>query len=104
MPTVGNKKFEYDEEGMEAAEAEAAETNQEMEMGMDKGSMPSNEILIELFEAMVGEALDESNDNHAVAMAGIQEFLSQNPEIAEALSSGEMTVSQLALKLFKESK
>tara|TARA_R100001510_G_C7656636_1_gene216874 strand:- start:4494 stop:4754 length:261 start_codon:yes stop_codon:yes gene_type:complete len=78
--------------------------SEEMGMGMDKSNMPSNEILIELFEAMVGEELDESNDNHAVAMAGIQEFLSQNPEIAEALSSGEMTVSQLALKLFKESK
>ena len=37
-----------------------------------------------------------------MAMAGIQEFLSQNPDMAEALASGEMTVSQLALKLFKE--
>ena len=32
MPTVGKKKFKYDEEGMAAAEAEASESGQEMSM------------------------------------------------------------------------
>ena len=29
--------------------------SEEMDMDMDKSNMPSNEILIELFEALVGE-------------------------------------------------
>ena len=32
MPTVGNKKFKYDDEGMEAAKMEAEQTGQEMDM------------------------------------------------------------------------
>ncbi len=32
MPTVGKKKFKYDEEGMAAAEAEAVDSGQEMSM------------------------------------------------------------------------
>tara|TARA_Y100000401_G_scaffold92066_1_gene78042 strand:- start:323 stop:799 length:477 start_codon:yes stop_codon:yes gene_type:complete len=32
MPTVGNKKFNYDKEGMEAAELEAQQTGQDMDM------------------------------------------------------------------------
>ena len=32
MPTVGNKKFNYDKEGMEAAELEAQQTGQDMSM------------------------------------------------------------------------
>jgi len=79
-----------------------AEENEVESEEMGKGNMPSNEILVEMFEAIVGEELDESNERHVMAMAGIQEFLSQNPDMAEALASGEMTVSQLALKLFKE--
>ena len=33
MPKVGDKDFEYDEEGVAAAEAEAARTGQEIEAG-----------------------------------------------------------------------
>tara|TARA_R100001463_G_scaffold131616_1_gene191763 strand:- start:2481 stop:2957 length:477 start_codon:yes stop_codon:yes gene_type:complete len=32
MPTVGNKKFKYDEEGMEAAKMEAEQGGEEMDM------------------------------------------------------------------------
>ena len=45
-----------------------AEENEVESEEMDKGNMPSNEILVEMFEAIVGEELDESNERHIMAM------------------------------------
>ena len=100
MPTVGNKKFEYDEEGMEAAEAEAAQTGQEMEQRV--GALPDEGTLEEIFEVVSGMAFDEDDDAHMQMMQQIIILLTQDPDLSEALASGDMTISEFAIKLYRQ--
>lgn len=61
MPTVGNKKFNYDKEGMEAAELEAQQTGQDMDMvdkvddTLSRLDMASTEDVPETTEEVVTE-------------------------------------------------
>lgn len=99
MPTVGNKEFEYDEEGMEAAEAEAAQTGQEVEPQV--GALPDEGTLEEIFKVVSGTEFDEGDEAHMQMMQQIVILLTQDPELSEALASGDMTVSEFAIKLFR---
>jgi len=100
MPKVGEKEFEYDEEGMAEAEAEAAATGQDVEQA--EPVLPDKDTLVEVFEVVAGEPLDESDEAHVEIMQQIVLLLAQDPELSEALASGEMTVSEFAINLYRE--
>ena len=139
MPTVGKKKFKYDEEGMAAAEAEAAESGQEMSMvdkvddtlsGLDiaeeepqqpemmadnmqpspveemaeeaeESGMPDQGMLMQLFRIVYREDFDPSNQVHQTQLSVIENTLEDNPEMAEKLKDGEMTMTDFALRVYK---
>jgi hypothetical protein len=80
---------------------------QQMEMAekpMDQSEviLPDKDKLVELFEVVTGEPLDENDEAHAEMMQQIVILLSQDPELSSALASGEMTVAEFALQLFRE--
>ena len=100
MPKVGDKEFEYDEEGMAAAEAEAAKSGQDVEQA--EPVLPDKDTLIEIFEVVAGEPLDENDEAHAEIMQQIVILLGQDPELSGALASGEMTVSEFAIQLYRD--
>jgi len=100
MPKVGKKEFEYDEEGIAAAEAEAANTGQDVEQA--EPVLPDKETLVEIFEVVTGEPLDENDEEHVAMMQQIVILLSQDPELSAALASGEMSVSEFAIKLYRD--
>ena len=120
MPRVGKKEFAYDEPGMAAAEAEAAALDQatsalpnevtpgdvteevvaETPVVGDEVAPPLDDaVMAQLFEALFAEDFDPDNPQAVEMMDQIQSFLDSNPEIAEALASGEVTVDQFAIML-----
>ena len=100
MPKVGDKEFEYDEEGMAAAEAEAAKSGQDVEQA--EPVLPDKDTLIEIFEVVAGEPLDENDEAHAEIMQQRVILLGQDPELSGALASGEMTGSEFAIQLYRD--
>ena len=100
MPKVGEKEFEYDEEGMAAAEAEAAETGQDVDQA--NVVLPDEGTLEEIFEVVAGEEFNEADARHMEIMGQVIALLTQNPELSEALASGDMTVSEFAIKLYRD--
>ena len=137
MPTVGKKKFKYDEEGIAAAEAEAASTEQEMDMvgkvddtlsGLDiaeeppepemaddmqptpveemteeaeESGLPDQGMLMQLFRIVYREDFDPANQTHQTQLSVIEDTLDDNPEMAEKLKDGEMTMTDFALRVYK---
>jgi len=120
MPRVAGKEFPYDEEGMAAAEAEAAALDQatdalpnevtpgdvteevaaENPVVAEEVAPPLDDaVMAQLFEALFAEDFDPDNPQAVEMMDQIQSFLESNPEIAEALASGEVTVDQFAIML-----
>ena len=100
MPKVGKKEFEYDEEGMAAAEAEAAK--QETPEETPEVQLPSEEILEQIFEVIAGTEFNDADQGHLAVMQQIILLLQQDPELSQDLASGDITVSQFALKLYRD--
>ena len=136
MPTVGKKKFKYDEEGMAAAEAEAAATGQEVaseeeaidnivsdlgdprpEMAADMPADPtadptageeppvatvSPDVLAQLYEAVHGVAFDPQAEGAEAKMREIENVIAGNPQVAEGLTDGSVSLTEAALVLFRQ--
>ena len=62
---------------------------------------PSEEVLVDLYETIYGQPLDEAEESQE-QMQDIQELVMAMPELAAALSSGDMSPSEAALMIFRE--
>ena len=128
MPRVGDKQFPYTEEGMAAAEAEAAATGLEIEADdaasqlpqeemMDApeeevaeeaveeteepAEMPDEAVMGQLFEVVFGTAFDADNPEAQEQMQQLMDILSADPRLTAALASGELSVSEFAIQLYR---
>mgnify|MGYP001202772259 FL=1 len=137
MPKVGDKEFPYTEEGMAAAEAEAAAMEQpamdevamleqllnelptevpdeegaleeamaeaepeaEMELPED---MPEEETVMQIFEEVFGNAFDDSSPEDIQKLEFILMELASDPELVAGLSSGEISISEFAIQLYRK--
>jgi len=137
MPRVGDKEFPYTEEGMAAAEAEAAAMEQpamdeaamleqllnelptevpdeegaleeamaeaepeaEMELPED---MPEEETVMQIFEEVFGNAFDDSSPEDIQKLEFILMELASDPELVAGLSSGEISISEFAIQLYRK--
>ncbi len=116
MPKVGDKEFPYTEEGMAAAE-EAAALDQilaglpeevpdeeavapEAEAELPEG-MPDEETVMAIFEETFGEAFDENSPEDAQKLEFILTVLASDPELAAALASGEISIAEFAIQLYR---
>ena len=129
MPEVAGQQFDYTPEGIAAAEAAAVEEPsadamldelvsvlpeegddlsveelQEPEPEPEQPEdvqMPSDEILIDLFESIYGEELDESEQAQE-QLQDLKELLAEMPELAAAIAAGEISPSEAAIMIFRE--
>ena len=62
---------------------------------------PSEEVLVDLYETIYGQPLDEEEDSQE-QMQDIQELVMAMPELAAALASGEIGPTEAALMIFRE--
>jgi hypothetical protein len=79
----------------EVVAEEAAEETPEVQL-------PSEEILEQIFEVIAGTEFNEADQGHLAVMQQIILLLQQDPELSQDLSSGDITVSQFALKLYRD--
>ena len=79
MPTVGKKKFKYDEEGMAAAEAEAAKSGQESKKNLD-AQPDADEMLDEIVGVIPQEGDDLSVDKEPVMEDSMDMVEAEMPE------------------------
>ena len=63
--------------------------------------MPSDEVLVDLYETIYGESLDES-EGAQEQMQDLQELVMVMPELANALASGDIGATEAALMIFRE--
>jgi len=128
MPEVAGQKFNYTPEGIAAAEAAAEgepsadtmldelvsvlpeegddlsveEAVQEPEPEQPEDiQMPSDEILVDLFESIYGEEMDESEQAQE-QFQDLKELLAEMPELAAAIAAGEISPSEAAIMIFRE--
>ena len=127
MPRVGDKEFPYTEEGMAAAEAEAAATGLEIEIDdaasqlpqeeiappeeevleeaveetEEPAEMPDEAIMGQLFEVVFGTAYDPDSPEAQEQMQQLMDLLSSDPRLTAALASGELSVSEFAIQLYR---
>jgi len=145
MPKVGDKEFPYDEEGMAAADAEAARTGLPVEdvgegdqanmldqimaqlpeegeeppaevagaevttEAMDsmlnaeepETTMPDEGLMMQLFQVVYGVDYDPASPQDQQRMAEIQSVLSSDPTMSEGLMSGDVSMTEFALQLFR---
>jgi len=127
MPRVGDKEFPYTEEGMAAAEAEAAATGLEIEIDdaasqlpqeeiappeeevaeevveetEEPAEMPDEAVMGQLFEVVFGTAFDADNPEAQEQMQQLMDLLSSDPRLTAALASGELSVSEFAIQLYR---
>lgn len=127
MPRVGDKEFPYTEEGMAAAEAEAAATGLEIEADdaasqlpqeeiappeeevaeeaveetEEPAEMPDEAIMGQLFEVVFGAAYDPDSPEAQEQMQQLTDLLSSDPRLTAALASGELSVSEFAIQLYR---
>lgn len=125
MPKVGDKEFPYTEEGMAAAQAEAEATGlpieeddmasqlpqeeieseepaaEEMIEEPQEGSLPSEEIISEVYNVVFGDAFNPGDENSEEQMEMLKSILSADPKLSQMLSSGEMTISDFAVNLYR---
>ena len=139
MPRVGDKEFPYTEEGMAAAEAEAAATGNphggvdeaavleqlleelptevpeeegaleealaeaepeaEMELPED---MPDEETVMQIFEEVFGSAFDDNSPEDIQKLEFILQELAVDPELVAGLASGEISISEFAIQLYRK--
>ena len=139
MPTVGKKKFKYDEEGMAAAEAEAAESGQEMSMvDQNPSNMidklmealpeedapetastldealemqteeatpmtgPDEGMIMQLYQIVYGAPYDPSSPMDQQKLFQIEDILSKDPDALEQLKSGEMSMTEFAIRVYRD--
>ena len=129
MPEVAGQQFDYTPEGIAAAEA-AAEAEPSADAMLDElvsvlpeegddlsveelqepepepeqpedVQMPSDEILVDLFESIYGEELDESEQAQE-QLQDLKELLAEMPELAAAIAAGEISPSEAAIMIFRE--
>ena len=145
MPKVGDKEFPYDEEGMAAADAEAARTGLPVEdvgegdqanmldqimaqlpeegeeppaevagaevttEAMDsmlnaeepETTMPDEGLMMQLFQVVYGVDYDPASPQDQQRMAEIQSVLASDPTMSEGLMSGDVSMTEFALQLFR---
>ena len=131
MPKVGKKEFEYDEEGIAAAQAEAANTGQDVET--DEASMidevlanlpeddapipeaeapipvedeeqaplPDEGILLQLYQVVHGAEYDPSSPEDQQKLQQIRSVLENDPTIAEGIASGDISMTEFAIQLYR---
>jgi len=132
MPKVGKKEFDYDDEGIAAAEAASAATGEEMvedpsmvdkveDVLADVGvpaeepepaleedleseveePLPDEGLLMQLFEVVYREDFDPDNPEHQGKLAVIQGTLDENPDMAEGLKTGDVTLTEFARRVYR---
>ena len=122
MPKVGDKQFPYTEEGMAAAQAESEATGlpiEEDDMASElpqeemmeapeeapeeemQGELPSDDIINQVYEVVFGSAYQEGKEDADEQMSALRDILSSDPKLSSMLSSGEMTMSDFAVKLYR---
>jgi len=128
MPEVAGQKFNYTPEGIAAAEVAAEgelsadamldelvsvlpeegddlsveEAVQEPEPEQPEDvQMPSDEMIVDLFESIYGEEMDESEQAQE-QFQDLKELLAEMPELAAAIAAGEISPSEAAIMIFRE--
>jgi len=144
MPKVGDKEFPYDEEGIAAAEAEAARTGlpvdntgegdqatmideimaqlpeegeeppaepagaevpaEAMEEVLDAeepAPLPDEGLMMQLFQVVYGADYDPASPEDQQRMSEIQSVLEGDPAMAEGLMSGDVSMTEFALRLYR---
>ena len=129
MPEVAGQQFDYTPEGIAAAEA-AAESQPSADAMLDElvsvlpeegddlsveaipepesepeqpedVPMPSDEMIVDLFESIYGEEMDESEQAQE-QFQDLKELLAEMPELAAAIAAGEISPSEAAIMIFRE--
>jgi len=130
MPKVGDKEFPYTEEGMAAAEAEAAAMEQPAmdeeaaleellaQIPMEGEEPPAEEAgeempdespivmpeagtMAELFEVVFGDSFDAEDPSDAERMSQVESMLASDPVLAEAVAAGEVSLTEVALQFYR---
>lgn len=130
MPRVGDKEFPYTEEGMAAAEAEAAAMEQPAmdeeaaleellaQIPMEGEEPPAEEAgeempdespivmpeagtMAELFEVIFGDSFDAEDPSDAERMSQVESMLASDPVLAEAVAAGEVSLTEVALQFYR---
>ncbi len=91
------------EEGddLSVADMAEAEENSNLEAEVQEVISPSEEILVDLYQTIYGQPLDESEQSQE-QMQDIQELVMAMPELAAALASGDIGPAEAALMIFRE--
>ena len=63
--------------------------------------MPSDEMIVDLFESIYGEEMDESEQAQE-QFQDLKELLAEMPELAAAIAAGEISRSEAAIMIFRE--
>ena len=129
MPEVAGQQFDYTPEGIAAAES-AAESQPSADAMLDElvsvlpeegddlsveaipepesepeqpedVPMPSDEMIVDLFESIYGEEMDESEQAQE-QFQDLKELLAEMPELAAAIAAGEISPSEAAIMIFRE--
>ena len=122
MPKVGDKQFPYTEEGIAAAQAESEATGLPIEEDDMTSELPqeeieaveeeapqeeaeaaplSEEILTKVFEVVFGEPFDSGDEDAQEQMQLLSSLLATDPELSAKLDSGELTISEFAIQLYR---
>ena len=128
MPEVAGQQFDYTPEGIAAAES-AAESQPSADAMLDElvsvlpeegddlslkdlpdpepepepedPPVPSEEVLVDLFETIYGEPINDSEEAQQ-QLQDIQELVMAMPELAAALAAGDLSPTEAALMIFRE--
>ncbi len=131
MPKVGKKEFEYDEEGIAAAQAEAANTGQDVEtdeasmidevlanlpeddapipeaeapipVEEEQAPLPDEGILLQLYQVVHGAEYDPSSPEDQQKLQQIRSVLENDPAVAEGIASGDLSMTEFAIQLYRD--
>ena len=124
MPKVGDKQFPYTEEGMVAAQAEAQATGLPIEEDDMAAELPQEEtevaeeevpqeepteqaeplkedLLNQVYEVVFGSPFEPGNEDAEEQMSILSDLLASDPKLTAMLNSGELTISQFAVELYR---
>lgn len=74
---------------------------EEMAEEAEESGMPDQGMLMQLFRIVYREDFDPANQKHQTQLSVIENTLEDNPEMAEKLKDGEMTMTDFALRVYK---
>jgi hypothetical protein len=94
MPDMGDETMEMAEEPM--SEETSEETSEE-----PSEPMPTSDSMSELFEVVFGDDFDSADEVDVSKMNDIQDFLSKDPVMAEAVAAGELSLTEVAIKFYR---